>query len=109
MPGITMPGRASPSFCRPNPRSLWSMCAAARRGRETDALDPTCLIDAVHAVVLSGGSAFGLDPAGTVAAALGARGIGFAVGGAGVPIVLSAITLRSAQWRGQELGCRAAL
>jgi len=67
------------------------MCAAARRGRETDALDPTCLIDAVHAVVLSGGSAFGLDPAGTVAAAVGARGIGFAVGGARVPIVPSAI------------------
>jgi L-aminopeptidase/D-esterase-like protein len=59
--------------------------------RETDALGPTCLVDAVHAVVLSGGSAFGLDAAGAVAAELGARGIGFAVGTARVPIVPSAI------------------
>lgn len=59
--------------------------------RETDALDPTCLVDAVHAVVLSGGSAFGLDAAGVVTAELGARGIGFAVGTARVPIVPSAI------------------
>src|SRR5579859_4933254 len=59
--------------------------------RETDALDPTCLVEKVHAVVLSGGSAFGLDAAGAVAAALGARGIGFAVGEARVPIVPSAI------------------
>jgi L-aminopeptidase/D-esterase-like protein len=59
--------------------------------RETDALDPTCVVDRVHAVVLSGGSAFGLDAAGAVAAELGARGIGFAVGTARVPIVPSAI------------------
>ncbi len=58
---------------------------------ETDALDPTCLIDAVHAVVLSGGSVFGLDAAVAVAAELGARGIGFAVRSARVPIVPSAI------------------
>jgi L-aminopeptidase/D-esterase-like protein len=59
--------------------------------RETDALGPTCLVDGVHAVVLSGGSAYGLDAAGAVAAELGARGIGFAVGTARVPIVPSAI------------------
>jgi len=59
--------------------------------RETDALDPSCVVDRVHAVVLSGGSAFGLDAAGAVAAELGARGIGFAVGKARVPIVPSAI------------------
>jgi L-aminopeptidase/D-esterase-like protein len=59
--------------------------------RETDALDPSCLVDKVHAVVLSGGSAFGLDAAGAVAATLGARGIGFPVGTARVPIVPSAI------------------
>src|SRR6185437_17117628 len=59
--------------------------------RETDALDPTCLVARVDALVLSGGSAFGLDAAGAVAAALGARGIGFAVGAARVPIVPSAI------------------
>lgn len=59
--------------------------------RETDALDPSCIVEKIHAVVLSGGSAFGLDAAGAVAAALGARGIGFAVGTARVPIVPSAI------------------
>jgi L-aminopeptidase/D-esterase-like protein len=59
--------------------------------RETDALDPSCVVDRVHAIVLSGGSAFGLDAAGAVAAELGARGIGFAVGTARVPIVPSAI------------------
>jgi L-aminopeptidase/D-esterase-like protein len=59
--------------------------------RETDALAPSCLVETAHAVVLSGGSAFGLDAAGAVAAALGARGIGFAVGAARVPIVPSAI------------------
>jgi L-aminopeptidase/D-esterase-like protein len=59
--------------------------------RETDALDPSCLVETVHAVVLSGGSAFGLDAASEIAAVLGARGIGFAVGAARVPIVPSAI------------------
>lgn len=59
--------------------------------RETDALGPTCLVDHVHAVVLSGGSAYGLDAAGAVAAEFGARGVGFAVGSARVPIVPSAI------------------
>jgi L-aminopeptidase/D-esterase-like protein len=59
--------------------------------RETDALDPACLVDAVHGVVLSGGSAYGLDAAGAVAASLGARGIGFAIGGVRVPIVPAAI------------------
>ena len=59
--------------------------------RETNALDPTCLVDAVHAVVLSGGSAFGLDAAGAVMEWLAARGIGFAVGPARVPLVPAAI------------------
>jgi L-aminopeptidase/D-esterase-like protein len=59
--------------------------------RETDALDPSCLVERVHAVVLSGGSAFGLDAAGAITAALGASGIGFPLGTARVPIVPSAI------------------
>jgi L-aminopeptidase/D-esterase-like protein len=59
--------------------------------RETDALDPACLVEAVDAVVLSGGSAFGLDAAGGVMAWLAARGRGFKVGAAVVPIVPSAI------------------
>ncbi|MCP5367354.1 MAG: P1 family peptidase [Hyphomicrobiales bacterium] len=59
--------------------------------RETDALDPTCVVDGVHGIVLSGGSAFGLDAAGGLQGWLAARGRGFRVGPAVVPIVPSAI------------------
>ncbi len=59
--------------------------------RETDALDPSCLVEAVDAVVLSGGSAFGLDAAGGVMSWLKARGRGFKVGETVVPIVPAAI------------------
>lgn len=59
--------------------------------RETDALDPACLVDRVDAVVLSGGSAFGLDAASGAMAWLRERGRGFAVGGARVPVVPAAI------------------
>jgi L-aminopeptidase/D-esterase-like protein len=48
--------------------------------RETDALDPRTLVDRVHAVVLSGGSAFGLAAATGVMDALGEAGVGFPVG-----------------------------
>lgn len=59
--------------------------------RETDLLGPDRLVQAVDAVVLSGGSAFGLDAASGVADALGRQGRGFAVGTARVPIVPGAI------------------
>ncbi len=59
--------------------------------RETDALAPTTLVDAVDAVVLSGGSVFGLEAAAGVTGWLAARGRGFRVGHAVVPIVPSAI------------------
>ncbi|MEP9378214.1 P1 family peptidase [Aquabacter sp. CN5-332] len=59
--------------------------------RETDLLDPAASVDLVNAVVLSGGSAFGLDAAGGVMSWLAAQGHGFAVGGARVPIVPAAI------------------
>ncbi len=45
--------------------------------RETDALSADCLVDALDAVVLSGGSVYGLDAASGVTAWLGARGRGF--------------------------------
>lgn len=47
--------------------------------RETDLLAPDKLVDAVNAIVLSGGSAYGLAAADGVAAMLGARGEGFAM------------------------------
>lgn len=59
--------------------------------RETDALDPTCLVERVDAVVLSGGSAFGLEAASGAMAWLRERGRGFAVGDARVPVVPTAI------------------
>jgi L-aminopeptidase/D-esterase-like protein len=59
-----------------------AVCAVDVRGggpgtRETDALSPETLVDAVDAVVLSGGSVYGLAAADGVAAWLGARGRGF--------------------------------
>lgn len=59
--------------------------------RETDLLEPHNSVDAVNAIVLSGGSAFGLDAASGVQAALRAAGIGFRVRDHHVPIVPSAI------------------
>jgi L-aminopeptidase/D-esterase-like protein len=60
--------------------------------RETDALHPANLVEEVHAVVLSGGSATGLDAASGVAAWLKSAGRGFPVAtGVKVPIVPSAI------------------
>lgn len=59
--------------------------------RETELLRPMHRVDRVHAVVLSGGSAFGLDAASGVVGYLEEAGIGFRVGPAIVPIVSSAI------------------
>jgi L-aminopeptidase/D-esterase-like protein len=59
--------------------------------RETDALHPMHLVERVHAVVLSGGSAFGLDSASGVVRYLEERGVGFDVRVARVPIVPAAI------------------
>ena len=59
--------------------------------RETDLLAPDKLVEQVDALVLSGGSALGLDAASGVANALRASGRGFAVGTQRVPIVPSAI------------------
>jgi len=64
---------------------------AAPGTRETDLLDPGNAIERVHAVLLAGGSAFGLDAASGVVAWLEARGIGLQVGPACVPIVPAAI------------------
>ncbi len=59
--------------------------------RETDLLAPDNLVQQVHAVLLTGGSAFGLDAAGGVMRWLAARGVGVAVGAARVPIVPAAV------------------
>nr|3S3U_A Chain A, cysteine transferase [Streptantibioticus cattleyicolor]3S3U_B Chain B, cysteine transferase [Streptantibioticus cattleyicolor]4IHD_A Chain A, ThnT protein [Streptantibioticus cattleyicolor]4IHD_B Chain B, ThnT protein [Streptantibioticus cattleyicolor] len=73
--------------------------------RETDALDPRNLVQTIDAVVLTGGSAFGLDAAGGVAAWLEEQGRGFPVGADPsqvVPVVPAAALFdlgRGGTWR----------
>jgi L-aminopeptidase/D-esterase-like protein len=64
---------------------------AAPGTRETDLLDPTHLVEQVHAVLLAGGSAWGLDAASGVMRWLHERDIGFDAGVARVPIVPAAV------------------
>lgn len=66
---------------------------AAPGTRETDLLNPINAMERVQAVVLSGGSAFGLEAASGVMDYLEEKGIGFDVGVTKVPIVPSAVLL----------------
>lgn len=59
--------------------------------RETDLLEPHNLAEAVDAIVLSGGSAFGLDAASGAQAALREQGRGFRIGDQTIPLVPCAI------------------
>lgn len=59
--------------------------------RETDLLRPMHLVQRAHAVLLAGGSAFGLDAAGGVVRWLEEQGIGFETPAAKVPIVPAAV------------------
>lgn len=59
--------------------------------RETDLLNPVNYVDKVHAILLSGGSAFGLDAAAGVMQYLEEQGHGFDVGVTKVPIVAGAV------------------
>lgn len=73
-----------------------SVCGVDVRGsapgtRETDLLDPINLVSVVHAICLSGGSAYGLDAATGVMQYLEERGIGLDVGYGVVPIVPAAV------------------
>jgi L-aminopeptidase/D-esterase-like protein len=82
--------------------------------RETDAMHPMHLVNEVHAVVLAGGSAFGLDAATGVVRYLEERGVGFDVRVARVPIVPAAILFDLGIGRGDvrpdaEMGYQACL
>jgi len=59
--------------------------------RETDVLRPGNLVDRLHAVLLTGGSAFGLDAASGVMRFLDERRVGFPTPGGPVPIVVGAV------------------
>jgi L-aminopeptidase/D-esterase-like protein len=64
---------------------------AAPGTRETDLLRPDATVQRVHAIVLSGGSAYGLAAADGVMSRLEAAGVGFPVPGGVVPIVPAAV------------------
>ncbi|MDR7313861.1 P1 family peptidase [Brevibacillus nitrificans] len=73
-----------------------SVCGVDVRGsapgtRETDLLDPMNMVSVVHAICLSGGSAYGLDAATGVMQYLEENGIGLDVGFGVVPIVPGAV------------------
>ena len=67
------------------------MRGAAPGTRETDLLAPSNLVQQVHAVLLSGGSAWGLDAAGGVMRWLEENQIGLQTGHGLVPIVPAAV------------------
>ena len=72
-------------------RAGCALLGRATGTRELDALSPRHLVDRVDAIVLTGGSAFGLDCAGGVMRWMEERGRGFGVGVGVVPIVPAAV------------------
>ncbi|MEN1761658.1 P1 family peptidase [Anoxynatronum sibiricum] len=78
-------------LCEPGGVAGVDVRGAAPGTRETDLLHPVKMMDQVHGILLSGGSAFGLDAAGGVMRYLEERGVGFDVGVARVPIVPGAV------------------
>jgi L-aminopeptidase/D-esterase-like protein len=77
-------------LCPPGTVAGVDVRGTAPATRETDLLDPVCMIEEVHAVLIGGGSAYGLAAADGIMRWLEEQGIGFDVGVAKVPIVPSA-------------------
>lgn len=84
---------------------------AAPGTRETDLCKPGTLVDRAHAVLLTGGSAFGLEAAGGVMRYLWERKIGLEVGITTVPIVPGAVLfdldVGDVVWPGADMGYQA--
>jgi len=78
-------------LCPPGTVGSVDVKGGAPGTRETDAIRPGTLVNEVHAVLLAGGSAFGLAAATGVGRWLEERGIGFDAGVAHVPIVPAAV------------------
>jgi L-aminopeptidase/D-esterase-like protein len=78
-------------LCRKGAVASVDVRGGAPGTRETDLLNPINMVQKVHAVVLAGGSAFGLDAASGVMKYLEEKKIGFNTGAAKIPIVPSAI------------------
>ena len=97
---------------RATARSAAWRCAARRPARARPTLPPGHAGERAHAVVLCGGSAFGLAAASGVARHLADAGIGFDAGGIRVPIVPAAVifdlAIGEAAWPDVEAGRRAA-
>lgn len=92
-------------FDAPAAASL-SISGGAPGVRDTALLEPGMTVDGVDAIVLSGGSAFGLDAMGGAQAALGEAGRGFAVRNVRVPIVPGAILFDLANGGNKHWGRR---
>jgi L-aminopeptidase/D-esterase-like protein len=90
-------------FDRPSVAAV-SVLGGAPGGRDTDMLAPQNTIEAVDAIVLSGGSAFGLDAAGGVQAALREQGRGIAIRDVLMPIVSQAIIFDLANGGNKDWG-----
>ena len=78
-------------LCPPGTIGGLDIRGSAAGTRQTDSLLPSHFVDEVHAVVLSGGSAFGLDASGGVMKFLEEKEIGYQTSAAKVPIVPTAI------------------
>jgi L-aminopeptidase/D-esterase-like protein len=93
-------GNAEDTRCRtgvtvviPDPPSVAGVAThgGAPGTRETDLLDPSCFVSRIDAVVLSGGSVFGLDAASGVTTKVAQQRKGLTVSGVSVPIVPAAV------------------
>jgi L-aminopeptidase/D-esterase-like protein len=78
-------------LCEPGAVAAVDVSGSSPGTRETDVLRPGNAVEAIQAIVLSGGSAFGLDAAGGVMTYLEERGFGYETSFGRVPIVPAAI------------------
>ena len=99
-------------LCRDGATAGVAVRGAAPGTRETDLCRPGTLIERVHAVLLTGGSAFGLEAAAGVMRHLATHGIGYDARGIRVPIVPGAVifdlAIGEVAWPDAEMGERAA-
>jgi L-aminopeptidase/D-esterase-like protein len=99
-------------LCRDGATAGVAVRGAAPGTRETDLCRPGTLIERVHAVLLTGGSAFGLEAAAGVMRHLASNGIGYDARGIRVPIVPGAVIFDLAvgetAWPDAAMGERAA-
>ncbi len=101
-------------LCPPGTVGGLDVRGSAAGTRQTDSLHPFHFVDEVHGVLLSGGSAFGLDASGGVMRFLEEKGIGYPTSAARVPIVPTAIIYDLGIGEGkvrpdQEMGYQACL